>query len=71
MSSIKTALMKLEDVAELSINKETETVTVDASCNRNVLVSALLKLGYPEKGNNNVLHKAKSYVSCVAGNLTN
>ncbi len=71
MSSIKTALMKLEDVAELSINKETETITVDASCNRDILVSTLLQLGYPEKGNNNMRHKVKSYVSCVAGNLTN
>jgi copper chaperone len=72
MNSIKTSILKIENVKEVNIDKETETVHVvgTSEINRDAVVKQLAKMGYPEKGNNNLLHKAKSYVSCAVGNLT-
>jgi copper chaperone len=70
MNSIKTALLKIENVDEVTINKETDTITINSSKDRVVFVNALSHLGYPEKGNNTLLHKGKSFVSCAVGNLS-
>lgn len=70
MNSIKTALLKIENVIEVAIDKETDTITIDAENDRAVFVNTLSSLGYPEKGHNTLLHKGKSFVSCAVGNLT-
>lgn len=70
MNSIKTALLKIENVTEVAIDKETDTITIDADNDRAVFVNTLSSLGYPEKGHNTLLHKRKSFVSCAVGNLT-
>ena len=70
MNSIKTALLKIENVDEVTINKETDTITINSSKDRVVFVNALSHLGYPEKGNNTLLHKGKSFVSCAIANLS-
>jgi copper chaperone CopZ len=69
MNSIKTALLKIENVTEVAIDKETDTITIDADNNRAVFVNTLSSLGYPEKGHNTLLHKGKSFLSCAVGNL--
>lgn len=72
MNSIKTALLKIANIQEVSIDKETETVNINSELpiDRQVIVNQLANMGYPEVGSNNVLHKAKSFVSCAIGNLT-
>lgn len=70
MNSIKTALLKIENVTEVGIDKATDTITIDAENDRAVFVNTLSSLGYPEKGHNTLLHKGKSFVSCAVGNLT-
>jgi copper chaperone CopZ len=70
MNSIKTALLKIENVTEVTIDKETDTITINSNTDRVVLVNKLSNLGYPEKGNNTLLHKGKSFVSCAVGNLS-
>lgn len=70
MNSIKTALLKIENVTEVAIDKGTDTITIDADNDRAVFVNTLSSLGYPEKGHNTLLHKGKSFVSCAVGNLT-
>jgi copper chaperone CopZ len=70
MNSIKTALLKIENVTEVAIDKETDTITIDADNDREVFLNTLSSLGYPEKGHNTLLHKGKSFVSCAVGNLT-
>jgi copper chaperone len=70
INSIKTALLKIENVTEVGIDKETDTITIDAENDRAVFVNTLSNLGYPEKGHNTLLHKGKSFVSCAVGNLT-
>lgn len=70
MNSIKTALLKIENITDVAIDKETDTITIDAENDRTVFVNTLSSLGYPEKGHNTLLHKGKSFVSCAVGNLT-
>jgi copper chaperone len=70
MNSIKTTLLKIENVTEVTIDKENDTITIVAENDRAVFVNKLSSLGYPEKGHNTLLHKGKSFVSCAVGNLT-
>jgi copper chaperone CopZ len=72
MNSIKTALLKLDNVQEVSIDRDTETISVSSALplDRELLVNQLAKMGYPEIGNNNLLLKAKSFVSCAVGNFS-
>ena len=69
-NSIKTALLKIENVTEVLIDKEIETITINSDTERSVFVNTLSSLGYPEKGYNTLLHKGKSFVSCAVGILT-
>ena len=69
VNSIKTALLKIDGVQNVNIDKDTETVTIDGTAEKTILVQALSKLGYPEKGNNDLMKKAKSYVSCAIGKI--
>jgi copper chaperone CopZ len=70
MNSIKTALLKFDGVTEVSIDKEIDTVTVNGTMNREDVVNKLNDLGYPEKGNNTLIRKAKSYVNCAIGRMS-
>lgn len=69
MNSIKTALLKEPTIESVEIDKETDTVHVEGVITYEALVNKLTGLGYPEKGANNLLHKAKSYVSCAVGRV--
>lgn len=73
MNSIKTALIKLDDVQDITIDLETQTISIDSNIplDRTKIVSRLSQMGYPEVGNNTVFLKAKSYVSCAIGNMSN
>lgn len=69
INSIKTALMKINGVENVNIDKDTETITINGTAEREFLIQTLSKLGYPEKGNNDLLKKAKSFVSCAIGKM--
>lgn len=69
MNSIKTALQQMEGVQEVNIDKDTETVTIESDSDIEPFIQKLNDLGYAQKGNNSLLKKAKSYVSCAVGNL--
>jgi len=70
MKSIKNALLQLPQVDEVTIDLETETVTVIGNAERILLVNKLSDLGYPEKGHNTTMKKAKSYISCAVGKFS-
>lgn len=70
MNSIRTALLKLDKVEKVAIDKETETISIFGDFSRDDVINKLNELGYPEKGNNTVLRKAKSYVNCAIGRMT-
>lgn len=68
MNSIKTALLKLSGVTAVEIFKEEDKVCVSGiAVEKELLIAKLSSLGYPEKGNNNLISKAKSFVSCAVG----
>jgi copper chaperone CopZ len=69
-NSIKTALLKIDGVNGVDINKEIDIVLVTGEVNRILIVDKLNDLGYPEKGNNTLVRKAKSYVNCAIGRMT-
>jgi len=71
MNSIKKAISAIVGVEKVEISKETETVVVEGAENlRTKITEKLAGLGYPEKGNNSLIHKAKSFVSCAIGRVT-
>ena len=68
MNTIKTALLKLKGVTAVEIFKEEDKVCVSGiAVEKEVVLAKLSSLGYPQKGNNNLLNKAKSFVSCAVG----
>jgi copper chaperone CopZ len=68
MNSIKTALLKLRGVTAVEIFKDEDKVCVSGiAVEKEVVLAKLSSLGYPQKGNNNLVSKAKSYVSCAVG----
>ena len=68
MNSIKTALLKLRGVTAVEIVKDEDKVCVSGiAVEKEVVLAKLSSLGYPQKGNNNLMSKAKSYVSCAVG----
>ncbi len=69
MNSIKNALTKIEGVSSVFIDLKTETIEVESTTEKDKLVTILSDLGYPEKGNNTLFKKAKSYVSCAIGKM--
>ncbi|GAB5465735.1 MAG: hypothetical protein Kapaf2KO_11710 [Candidatus Kapaibacteriales bacterium] len=73
INSIKTALLRNESIQDVSVDKETETIRISSNSSlfdREQIVQRLAKMGYPEIGNNNLLRKAKSFVSCAIGNIS-
>jgi copper chaperone CopZ len=71
MNSIKKAIAAIAGVQAVEVLKETETVLVEGAADlRQSITEKLASLGYPEKGNNNLIHKAKSFVSCAIGRVT-
>jgi copper chaperone CopZ len=67
MNSIIKALEQLPLVKDVQIVLETETITVLGDVDRALLVDKLNALGYPERGHNTTMKKAKSFVSCAMG----
>ena len=70
MNSIQTALLKLYNVEKVTIDKETETITITGDIEKSVVINKLNELGYPEKGDNSLVKKAKSYVNCAIGKMS-
>ena len=69
MNSIQTALLKLDNIEKVDIDKETETITITGDIEKSIVLTKLNELGYPEKGNNSILKIAKSYVNCAIGKM--
>jgi copper chaperone len=71
MTSIKNALQKIKGIDEVSIDLDKELIMIQsqAPIDLDIVVKSLAKMGYPEKGENTTLLKAKSFVSCAIGRL--
>ncbi len=69
MNTIKKELLQIAGIQDVNITKEEDKIDITGEVNRELIIQKLATLGYPEKGNNNLLHKAKSYVSCAVGRM--
>jgi len=56
-------------VEDESIDIDFDTATLKGMVERLVIIRKLNELSYPEKGNNTVVKKAKSYVNCAIGRM--
>lgn len=71
INSIKSKLLKLYGVQDVSVDLEKELVTIEsASTEDSKYIEALSCMGYPPKGQNNLFKKASSYVSCAIGRIS-
>ncbi len=70
-NTITRELSAMKGVDEVSVDVENSLVKFNApETIFNLVKEKLSKLGYPEVGSaNNVLHKAKSFVSCAVGRI--
>lgn len=70
-STITAEIKKLDATCSVTVNPEDGMVEVESNepIHRDSILDKLKHLGYPEASDNNVLHKAKSYVSCMVGRL--
>lgn len=70
-NSIQKAILQIDGTSNVSVDLESEKISVDANENlKETIVKKLASMGYPEKGHNNFASKAKSYVSCAVGKMT-
>ena len=69
-ATIKKRIKAIKGVENVEIDIEKSLVSFNANATHTKKAKEKLsKLGYPEKGSNTVLHKAKSFVSCATGKM--
>ena len=72
-NTVTKGLLHIEGISKVEVDLDNSKVTVDTN-DEQVLENVKHKLsamGYPEAGEaNTMLHKAKSFVSCAAGRMT-
>jgi copper chaperone len=72
-NTIKKGVSNLAGISDVEINMEESSVHFQMNetvQQRENVVKKLARLGYPEKGNNNFVSRATSYVSCAVGRMT-
>lgn len=72
-NSIRNGLEEIEGVKVLNINEEDSSVELEFTNDelRSKITEKLKKMGYPIEGDENqFLDKAKSYVSCMIGRVS-
>lgn len=70
--TITTKLSELNNISDIKVNNETSTVSflTENSDDALAVKEKLKTLGYPSiKDENNVISKAKSFVSCATGRM--
>ncbi len=71
-NTIRNAVLALGGIesAEIFIEEGKVVVSPESDELRTLVETKLTKLGYPPLDKNNVIQKAKSYVSCAVGKLS-
>lgn len=73
-NTITTKISALENVTNVMVDIETSSVSFDSNSEEDIATvkNKLAAIGYPAEGeNNNVVSKAKSFVSCATGKMSN
>ncbi len=73
-NTIKKGLLSLEGINEVEVTLEKSEIKIN-EVSEEIFMEVkekLSKMGYPEVGDaNTVMHKAKSFVSCATGKMSN
>lgn len=72
-NTVKKGLLHINGVTDVSVDLDTSIVSVDTNDENTIaeVKHKLASLGYPEVGEaNTLIHKAKSFVSCASGRMT-
>ena len=69
VNTIEKALLKIVGVDSVTVDTTHGIITVEGDADRHWLLDELTNLGYPERGSNTFLCKAKSYFSCALGKI--
>ncbi|MCF6307912.1 MAG: heavy-metal-associated domain-containing protein [Flavobacteriaceae bacterium] len=73
-NTITTKISTLENVSNVMVDVATSSVSFDTNSEEDIATvkNKLTAIGYPAEGeNNNVISKAKSFVSCATGKMSN
>jgi len=73
-STIKKGLLSIEGVNKVEVTLENSEIKINEVSDTlfTTVKEKLSKMGYPEVGDaNTVMHKAKSFVSCATGKMSN
>ena len=63
--------MKIKGVTKIEIDKDEEKVSLMGhKYELSEVIKSLNCMGYPQKGDNTLFKKAKSYVSCAIGKMS-
>lgn len=70
-ASITKRLKEFENISDVTVDREQEAIQISYNQGLNLVdvITALASMGYPQKGENHLMHKAKSYVSSAIGKL--
>ncbi len=73
-NTITTKISSLKNISNVTVDLEASSVSFEASSKEEIISvkNKLATLGYPEEGeNNSMVSKAKSFVSCASGRISN
>ena len=73
-NTITTKISALENISNVSVDLETSTVLIEATSEEDIVIAKdkLAAIGYPSEGeDNSMVSKAKSFVSCATGRMSN
>ena len=73
-NTITTKISALENINNVVVDVEASSVSFDTNSEEDITTvkDKLAAIGYPAEGeNNNVVSKAKSFVSCATGKMSN
>ncbi len=73
-NTITTKISSLENISNVIVDVEASSVSFESDSDKEVplVINTLASIGYPAEGeNNNLVSKAKSFVSCATGRMSN
>lgn len=71
-STIKKGLLKFDEVETVNVDTEKSIITINYNGEekeQEKYIQKMASLGYPQAEDNNIISKAKSYVSCAIGRM--
>jgi len=73
-NTITSKISALENISNVTVNLENSAVSFEATSEKDITIATnkLAAIGYPAEGeDNSVVSKAKSFVSCATGRMSN